>query len=100
MPGYRIASGLAVAMAALFAGQGLALDPRPGRAMLRAGKAAKIEARHHLCVTENPDGTATLSCKIQGFVFVPCAHECGAALGAVAGELDARFAAIAARATR
>lgn len=68
--------------------------------VLRASEAAMIEAPIRFYVTENPDGTATLSYKTPGFVFAPYFDEGGEALRAVAAELDARFAAIAARAAR
>ena len=65
---------------------------------LRASVAAMIEAPIRFYVTENPDGTATLSYKRPSFVFAPYMDEGGAELRAVATELDAIFAAIAARA--
>lgn len=65
---------------------------------LEASEAAMIEAPIRFYVTENADGTATLSWKTPSHVFAPYAEEGGAALAAVAEELDAAFAAIAARA--
>jgi len=61
--------------------------------------AAMIEAPVRLYVTENPDGTATLSYKTPSAVFAPYFDEGGAELQAVAAELDTVFAAIAAAAT-
>ncbi len=66
---------------------------------LAASTAAMIEAPIRFYVTENADGTATLSYKTPGEVFAPYMAEGGAELAAVAAELDAIFAAIAARAT-
>jgi len=66
---------------------------------LAASTAAMIEAPIRFYVTENPDGTATLSYKTPTHVFAPYMAEGGAALAAVAAELDMIFAAIAARAT-
>mgnify|MGYP006274295829 FL=1 len=65
---------------------------------LRASEAAMIEAPIRFYVTENPDGTATLSYKTPTHVFGPYEAEGGDALAAVATDLDAIFAAIAARA--
>ena len=59
---------------------------------------AMIEAPIRMYVTEDADGTATLSYKTPSFVFAPYMAEGGAELAAVAKELDARFAAIAAQA--
>ncbi len=68
--------------------------------ILELSTAAMIEAPVRFYVTENPDdGTATLSWKEPSFVFAPYADEGGAALAQLAEELDARFEAIAARAT-
>lgn len=66
---------------------------------LRASTAAMIEAPLRFYVTEDPDGTATLSYKRPSFVFAPYLEEGGDELAAVAAELDEIFAAIAARAT-
>jgi uncharacterized protein (DUF302 family) len=65
---------------------------------LAASTAAMIEAPIRFYVTENTDGTATLSYKTPGAVLAPYLDEGGAELSAIAGELDAIFAAIAARA--
>ena len=65
---------------------------------LRASTAAMIEAPIRFYVTEEADGTATLSYKLPGFVFAPYMEEGGDELRAVADELDAIFAAIATRA--
>lgn len=65
---------------------------------LDASTAAMIEAPIRFYVTENPDGTATLSYKTPSHVFAPYLAEGGEALAAIAAELDAIFAAIAARA--
>jgi len=65
---------------------------------LRASTAAMIEAPIRFYVTEDPDGTATLSYKRPSFVFAPYREDGGDELGAVAEELDAIFAAIAERA--
>lgn len=60
---------------------------------------AMIEAPVRFYVTENADGTATLSWKTPSFVFAPYVEEGGADLAAAAEELDAKFEAIARRAT-
>lgn len=65
---------------------------------LGASEAAMIEAPIRFYVTERPDGGATLSYKLPSFVFAPYADEGGEELSAVAGELDAIFAAIAQKA--
>ena len=65
---------------------------------LALSTAAMIEAPIRFYVTEDADGSATLSYKTPGHVFAPYADEGGAALAAIAAELDAKFAAIAARA--
>ncbi len=65
---------------------------------VRASVPAMIEAPIRLYVTEDADGTATLSYKTPSHVFAPYAEEGGAELAAVAEELDAIFAAIAERA--
>ncbi|WP_346913506.1 DUF302 domain-containing protein [uncultured Roseibium sp.] len=69
------------------------------RRMLKASVAAGIEAPIRFYVTENPDGTATLSWKTPSHVFAPYMEEGGAELKALATELDAVFEAIAANAT-
>ncbi len=60
--------------------------------------AAMIEAPIRFYVTEEEGGASTLSYKTPSFVFAPYLAEGGAELEAIAAELDARFAAIAARA--
>ncbi len=64
---------------------------------LAASAAAMIEAPIRFYVTENEDGTATLSYKTPSAVFAPYLDEGGEELSAIAAELDAIFAAIAAR---
>ncbi len=66
--------------------------------MLEASIAAGIEAPIRLYVTENADGTATLSYKTPTAVFAPYTDG-GAALRTMAGELDAIFEKIAAEAS-
>lgn len=66
--------------------------------VLATSTAAMIEAPIRLYVTENADGTATLSYKTPSFAFAPYADEGGAALAGLAAELDALFASIAAQA--
>ena len=61
--------------------------------------AAMIEAPIRLYVTENEDGTATLSYKMPTVVFAPYQDEADPDLGVAAGELDAIFQAIAKDAT-
>jgi uncharacterized protein (DUF302 family) len=72
--------------------------PRFAVRMLEASVAAGIEAPVRLYVTENADGTATVSYKTPSAVFAPYMDEGGEALKALAGELDAVFAAVAAQA--
>lgn len=67
--------------------------------ILKLSTAAMIEAPVRFYVTEDTDGTATLSWKQPSFVFAPYTDEGGAALTEIAAELDRRFAAIAASAT-
>lgn len=69
------------------------------RRMLEASVAAGIEAPIRFYITEEPDGTATLSYRTPTTVFTPYFDEGGAELMAVAAELDVIFAAIARRAT-
>lgn len=57
--------------------------------------AAMIEAPIRFYVTEEADGTATLSYKTPSFVFTPYMAEAGPDLEAIAEELDTRFASIA-----
>jgi hypothetical protein len=58
-----------------------------------------IEAPVRFYVTEDADGSATLSWKTPSFVFAPYVAEGGPELQAAASELDAKFDAIAGRAT-
>lgn len=64
--------------------------------VLNLSTAAMIEAPIRLYVTENADGTATLSYKLPSHVFAPYFDEGGAELTSIAQELDVKFAAIAA----
>ncbi len=66
--------------------------------MLAASVPAGIEAPIRFYITENPDGTATLSYKMPSAVFAPYADG-GAALRELAAELDTLFAKIADQAT-
>ncbi len=66
--------------------------------MLAASVPAGIEAPIRFYITENGDGTATLSYKKPSAVFAPYADG-GAALRELAAELDAIFAKIAREAT-
>jgi uncharacterized protein (DUF302 family) len=61
---------------------------------------AMIEAPIRMYVTEDSDGSATLSYKTPSMVFGPYFDEGGDDLRALAAELDAKFAAIAARAVK
>jgi len=63
--------------------------------MLEASVAAGIEAPIRFYVTENSDGTATLSWKTPSTVFAPYQDEGGAALAELASELDLVFLSIA-----
>jgi len=62
--------------------------------MLAASVPAGIEAPIRFYITENPDGTATLSYKKPSTAFAPYADG-GQALRELAAELDALFAKIA-----
>lgn len=62
--------------------------------MLNASESAMIEAPVRFYVTEQPDGTATLSYKSPSHVFAPYADESPEVLK-IAAELDSVFAAIA-----
>ena len=62
--------------------------------MLEASIAAGYEAPLRFYITENTDGTATLSYKTASFVFAPYADG-GEALKALAGELEAIQDAVA-----
>lgn len=63
--------------------------------VLEASTAAMIEAPIRFYLTENDEGTATLSYKTPSLVFAPYMAEGGAALADLAAELDDRFEAIA-----
>jgi uncharacterized protein (DUF302 family) len=60
--------------------------------MLEASVAAGIEAPLRLYLTENADGSATLSYRLPSAVFRPYRHD---ELDRLAGELDVLFARIA-----
>lgn len=66
--------------------------------ILNLSTAAMIEAPIRVYVTENEDGTATLSYKTPGLVFAPYMAEAGPDLTNAANELDAIFLSIAQRA--
>jgi uncharacterized protein (DUF302 family) len=72
--------------------------PRYAARVLALSVPAMIEAPIRLYVTEDADGTATLSYKTPSLVFAPYMDEGGAALKDVAKELDGVFASIAATA--
>lgn len=63
--------------------------------ILGLSTAAMIEAPIRMYVTENDDGTATLSYKTPSLVFAPYMDEAGDDLTAAASELDAVFTKIA-----
>ena len=63
--------------------------------ILNLSTAAMIEAPVRVYVTENADGTATLSYKLPSTVFAPYMDEAGPELAKLAGELDDIFANIA-----
>ena len=65
--------------------------------MLAASESAMIEAPVRFYVTEQPDGTATLSYKTPSLVFAPYAED-SAEVMEIAGRLDQLFAKIAAAA--
>lgn len=65
--------------------------------MLAASIEAGIEAPLRFYLTDNGDGTATLTYRTPSAVFAPYEN---AALNDIAGELDAIFAAISERAMR
>ena len=67
--------------------------------ILRLSTAAMIEAPIRVYVTENTDGTATLSYKLPSTVFAPYMDDAGPALADKAAELDSIFAQISAQAT-
>ena len=68
--------------------------------VLQTSTAAMIEAPIRFYITENTDGTTTLSYKTPSHVFAPYLPEGGDQLAILAGELDARFATIAAAASQ
>lgn len=70
------------------------------RRMLSTSLAAGIEAPVRFYVTENADGTATLSYKTPHMIFKPYFEDGGEPLRALADELDDVFKAIAVRAIR
>jgi uncharacterized protein (DUF302 family) len=63
--------------------------------ILGLSTAAMIEAPVRMYVTEDPDGSATLSYKTPSHVFAPYLDEAGPDLAAAAAELDAKFDAVA-----
>jgi len=75
-----------------------AFAPQFAIRMLDASIAAGIEAPLRFYITENEDGTATLSYKTASFVFAPY-DDGGEALDELAAELEAIQAEIAADAT-
>lgn len=56
---------------------------------------AMIEAPIRFYVTENDDGSATLSYKTPSFVFAPYVYEGGEPLTDIAAELDTKFQTVA-----
>ena len=65
--------------------------------MLEASVPSGIEAPLRFYITENADGTASLTWRSPSAVFAP--HDGGQALKDMAAELDAVWAAIARNAT-
>jgi uncharacterized protein (DUF302 family) len=63
--------------------------------VLETSVRAMIEAPIRFYVTENEDGTATLSYKTPSFVFAPYVYEGGEPLSDIASELDTKFQAVA-----
>lgn len=63
--------------------------------VLHLSTAAMIEAPIRLYVTENADGTASLSYKLPSAVLAPYTDEGGAKLIAIGAELDVLFATLA-----
>jgi len=74
----------------------MVFHPKYAIRMLAASVPAGIEAPLRFYVTENDDGTATLTYRTPSSVFAPYEN---ADLDAMARELDGIFARIAARAT-
>lgn len=66
--------------------------------ILKLSVPAMIEAPIRFYVTENEDGSATLSWKTPSHVFAPYVEQAGSELESVAEELDAVFVNIAERA--
>ncbi len=67
--------------------------------ILNLSTAAMIEAPIRMYVTENEDGTATLSYKLPSTVFAPYADDAGPELTKLASELDTIFSAVSTEAT-
>jgi uncharacterized protein (DUF302 family) len=67
--------------------------------ILRLSTPAMIHAPIRLYLTENADGTATLSYILPSTLFAPYLEAAGPDLAAASAELDATFAAIAETAT-
>lgn len=67
--------------------------------LLEASLAAGIEAPLRLYITENPDGSATLSYKTAAHALAPYAEEGGQTLKLLAAELDTILEGIAEQAT-
>ncbi len=67
--------------------------------VLPLSTAAMIEAPIRFYVTEDADGSSTLSWKTPSFVLAPYVADAGPELATIAAELDAKFDAIAAAAT-
>ncbi len=63
--------------------------------VLETSTHAMIEAPIRFYVTENEDGSATLSYKTPSFVFAPYASEGGQALLDISAELDTKFQSVA-----
>ncbi len=68
--------------------------------VLSLSTAAMIEAPIRIYITENADGTATLSYKTPSLVFAPYLSEGGQELADIATELDGRFHTIAVAAAK
>ena len=74
--------------------------PRFAVPMLEASIAAGIEAPIRVYITENADGTATLSYKKPSTVFAPYMDEGGSKLKNLAAELDKLFSSLAKQAAK
>ncbi len=68
--------------------------------ILRLSTYAMIEAPIRMYVTENEDGSGTLSYKLPSTVFAPYMAEAAPDLAVAAAELDQIFAAISSDATK